>query len=89
LAWERIMSAASSANIDLTAKVEQYLAERLRLGFKPCSSDLAVRHFARFMAGVGQDNALTVDMMVQWARQVQPRYLVDGQANVDTAARRR
>jgi len=28
----------------------------------------------------------TVDMMVQWARQVQPRYLVDGQANVDTAA---
>ena len=32
------MSAAASANIDLTAKVEQYLAERLRLGFKPCFS---------------------------------------------------
>ena len=60
------MSAASSANIDLTAKVEQYLAERLRLGFKPCSSDLAVRHFARFMAGEGWDSALTVDVMVQW-----------------------
>lgn len=81
------MRAASSANIDLTVKVEQYLAERLRLGFKPCSSDLAVRHFARSMAGEDQDNSLTVDMMVQWARQVQPRYLVDGRANVDTAAR--
>lgn len=79
------MSAASSTNIDLTVKVEQYLAERLRLGFKPCSSDLAVRHFTRFMAGKDQDNSLTVDMMVQWARQVQPRYLVDGQANVVAA----
>ena len=51
MAWERIMSAPSPASIDLTAKVEQYLAERRRLGFKPCSSDLAVRHFTRFMAG--------------------------------------
>ena len=49
MAWECIMSAAASANIDLTAKVEQYLTERLRLGFKPCSSDLAVRSFTRFM----------------------------------------
>ena len=82
------MSAAASANIDLTAKVEQYLAERLRLGFKPCSSDLAVRSFTRFMVGEGRDIALTVDVMVQWAHQVQPRYLVGGRANVDTAARR-
>jgi integrase len=88
LAWERIMSAPSPTSIDLTAKVEQYLAERRRLGFKPCSSDLAVRHFTRFMAGEGRDSALTVDAMVQWARQVQPRYLVGGQVNVDTAARR-
>lgn len=82
------MSAAASANIDLTAKVEQYLTERLRLGFKPCSSDLAVRSFTRFMVGEGRDIALTVDVMVQWAHQVQPRYLVGGRANVDTAARR-
>ena len=82
LAWECIMSAPSSPSIDITAKVEQYLAERRRLGFKPCSSDLAVRHFTRFMAGEDQRGALTVDVMVQWARQVQPRYLVDGQPNV-------
>ena len=82
------MSAPSSPSIDIAAKVEQYLAERRRLGFKPCSSDLAVRHFTRFMAGEDQRGAFTVDVMVQWARQVQPRYLVDGQPNVDTAARR-
>ena len=82
------MSAPSSPRIDITAKVEQYLAERRRLGFKACSSDLAVRHFTRFIAGEDQRGALTVDVMVQWARQVQPRYLVDGQPNVDTAARR-
>lgn len=82
------MSAPSSPSIDITAKVEQYLAERRRLGFKPCSSDLAVRHFTRFMASEDQRGALTVDVMAQWARQVQPRYLVDGQPNVDTAARR-
>ena len=80
------MSAAASANIDLTAKVEQYLTERLRLGFKPCSSDLAVRSFTRFMVGEGRDIALTVDVMVQWAHQVQPRYLVGGRANVDTVS---
>lgn len=82
------MSAPSSPSIDITAKVEQYLAERRRLGFKACSSDLAVRHFTRFIAGEDQRGALTVDVMAQWARQVQPRYLVDGQPNVDTAARR-
>jgi len=82
------MSALASARIDLTARVEQYLAERLRLGFKPCSSDHAVRHFARFVVSEGHEEALTVDVMARWARQVQPRYLVDGQANGDTAARR-
>lgn len=82
------MNAPSSARIDLAAKVEQFLAERLRLGFKPCSSDLAVRHFTRFVASQSHHGALTVDLMVQWARQVQPRYLVGGQVSGDTAARR-
>jgi len=82
------MSAPSYPIIDLTTRVEEYLAGRLRLGFKPCSSDLALRHFSRFVASAGHDRSLTVDLMAQWARQVQPRYMVNGQANGATAARR-
>ena len=82
------MSAPSCPSIDLTNRVEQYLAGRLRLGFKPCSSDHALRNFTRFVADTSHDGPLTVDLMALWARQVQPRYMVDGQANGDTAARR-
>ena len=82
------MSAPSCPIVDLTARVEEYLAGRLHLGFKPCSSDQALRHFSRFVANAGHDGSLTVDLMAQWARQVQPRYMVNGQANAATAARR-
>jgi len=82
------MSARSGSGIDLTVRVQQYLDERRRLGFKLCSPDHALRNFARFVTGIGHMGPLTVDLMAQWARQVQPRYLVNGQAAGDTAARR-
>lgn len=82
------MSTASCPIVDLTSKVEEYLAGRLRLGFRPCSADRALRHFSRFVANAGDDGSLTVDLMARWARQVQPRYMVNGQANRATAARR-
>lgn len=82
------MSTASYPIVDLTSKVEEYLAGRLCLGFRPCSADRALRHFSRFVANAGDDGSLTVDLMARWARQVQPRYMVNGQANRATAARR-
>ena len=82
------MSAPSGPSSDLTARVEQYLDERRRLGFKLCSPGHALRNFERFVTDTGHAGPLTVDMMAQWARQVQPRYMVDGQANSGTAARR-
>ena len=68
--------------------MQQYLNERRRLGFKLCSPGHASRNFARFVEALGHTGPLTVELMAQWARQVQPRYLVNGQAAADTAARR-
>lgn len=82
------MSARSNPGSNLGARVQQYLQERRRLGFKLCSPGHALRNFARFVTGIGHTGPLTVDLMAQWARQVQPRYLVNGQAADDTAARR-
>jgi integrase len=82
------MSAPCGPSSDLTTRVQQYLQERRRLGFKLCSPGHALRNFARFVTGIGHTGPLTVDLMAQWARQVQPRYLVDGRADSDTAARR-
>ena len=82
------MSAPCGPSSDLTTRVQQYLGERRRLGFKLCSPGHALRNFARFVTGIGHMGPLTVDLMAQWARQVQPRYLVDGQADSGTAARR-
>ena len=82
------MSAPCGPSSHLTARVRQYLDERRRLGFKLCSPGHALRNFERFDTDTGHAGPLTVDLMAQWARQVQPRYLVDGQADSDTAARR-
>jgi integrase len=82
------MSAPSGPGSELTARVQQYLDERRRLGFKLCSPGHALRNFARFVTEARHAGPLKVDLMEQWARQVQPRYLVDGQADGETAARR-
>ena len=82
------MSAPSVTSSDLAARAQQYLDERRRLGFKLCSPGHALRNFERFVTDTGHAGPLTVDLMAQWARQVQPRYMVDGYADSDTAARR-
>lgn len=82
------MSAPSGPGSDLTARVQQYLDERRRLGFKLCSPGHALRNFAHFITDASYAGPLKVDLMAQWARQVHPMYLVDGQADGDTAARR-
>jgi integrase len=82
------MSAPSDLASDLGVRVEQYLDQRRHLGFELCSAENILRNFARFVTDVRHAGPLTVEVMAQWARQVQPRYLVNGRPNDDTAARR-
>ena len=72
-----------SAPMDLQARVQQYLAERRRLGFHLRSPGHALPNFARFVEASKHSAALTVELMAQWARQAQ-----GGNASAETAARR-
>ena len=71
------------APLDLQARVQQYLAERRRLGFHLRSPGHALANFARFVEASKHSGALSVELMAQWARQAQC-----GKASAETAARR-
>jgi site-specific recombinase XerD len=71
------------APMDLQARVQQYLAERRRLGFHLRSPGQALPNFARFVEASKHAGALTVELMAQWARQAQ-----GGEASAETAARK-
>lgn len=58
-----------STPIDLRAKVDDYLAERHRLGFKLQNMALALASFASYAEHVGHQGPLTTDVMADWARQ--------------------
>ena len=73
------MSARASS---LAARVEQYLAERRRLGFQMKHMGQALGRFARYVKATGHRGPLTVDLMASWARQVK-----SGQADRIAAAR--
>lgn len=72
-----------SARTTLQARVEQYLAERRRLGFELRSMGHALARFARYVAKVGHQGPLTVDLMAAWARQAE-----SGHGDRATCARR-
>jgi integrase len=72
-----------SPRITLQARIEQYLAERRRLGFELVSMGHALTHFARHVAQVGHRGPLTVDLMAGWAR-----LATAGHRNRATSARR-
>lgn len=57
-----------SAPITLQARVEDYLAERRRLGFALRSSALALRSFSNYVDRVGHAGPLTIEVMAEWAR---------------------
>jgi site-specific recombinase XerD len=71
-----------SARQSLPERVEQYLAERRRLGFELRHKGQALGRFARYVEAVGHRGPLTVDLMVSWARQVKK-----GQGDRGTSAR--
>ena len=58
-----------STPINLRAKVDDYLAERRRLGFELRNMALALASFARYAEHVDHQGPLTTDVMAGWARQ--------------------
>ena len=57
-----------SARTKLQARVEDYLAERRRLGFELGTTGLALASFARYATDVRHRGPLSIDLMAQWAR---------------------
>jgi integrase len=57
-----------SAHIGLQARVDDYLAERHRLGFQLRSFDTLLTDFAKFVADRHHHGPLTVELMAAWAR---------------------
>lgn len=72
-----------SPRVSLRARVEQYLCERRRLGFKLRSMGHGLPSFARYVADVGHHGPLTIDLMADWARQAKA-----GRGDRATLARR-
>lgn len=58
-----------SAYIDLQARIDDYLAERRRLGFDLHGMALALANFASYVERVGHRGFLTTHVMADWARQ--------------------
>ena len=57
-----------SARVSLQARVEQYLAERRRVGFDLSTMGHGLASFARHVQAVEHRGPLTVDLMAAWAR---------------------
>jgi site-specific recombinase XerD len=58
-----------SPRISLQARIDDYLAERRRLGFQLRSRDTLLADFAHFVADRHHQGPLTVELMTEWARQ--------------------
>jgi len=58
-----------SARLSLEARIDGYIAERRRLGFQLRSRDTLLAGFARYVASQHHRGPLTVELMVNWARQ--------------------
>ena len=57
-----------SARISLQRRIDDFLAERRRLGFQLHSRDTLLASFARYVASRHHRGPLTVELMADWAR---------------------
>lgn len=57
-----------NALVNLQQRVDDYLAERRRIGFQLRSRDSLLAGFARYVADRNHTGPLTADLMVDWAR---------------------
>lgn len=71
-----------SARISLAKRVEQYLAERRRLGFALRHNGATLERFARYVETVRHRGPVTMELMASWAKQVKK-----GRGDRATAAR--
>ena len=58
-----------SARIGLQKRIDDYVAERRRLGFQVRSRHTFLTSFANYVASQHHRGPLTIDLMVDWARQ--------------------
>ena len=58
-----------SARIGLQKRIDDYVAERHRLGFQVHSRHTFLTSFANYVAAQGHRGPLTIDLMMAWARQ--------------------
>lgn len=58
-----------NARVSLQQRIDDYLAERRRLGFELRSWDTLLAGFARYVASRRHRGPLTTDLMIEWARQ--------------------
>ena len=58
-----------SAHISLQQRIDEYLAERRRLGFELRSWDTFLTGFACYVADRKHREPLTADLMIDWAKQ--------------------
>ena len=72
-----------NAPITLQARVQDYLAERRRLGFQLKHPELTLMDFARYVDSLERAGPLTLDVMIDWARLDK-----QGRHNPETWARR-
>lgn len=72
-----------SAHISLQRRINDYLAERRRLGFVLRSRDAFLAGFASYVARCHHRGPLTVELMTDWVRQGK-----DGQGSPETWTRR-
>ena len=72
-----------NAPANMQSRVQDYLAERRRLGFGLKSSGRALASFARYVDALDQAGPLTVEAMAEWARQAKR-----GRGEPETWARR-
>ena len=57
-----------SAPITLQARVQDYVADRRRLGFQLKHPELPLMDFARYVDSLNRVGPLTLDVMIDWAR---------------------
>lgn len=58
-----------NAPANIQSRVQDYLDERRRLGFQLKSAGLTLMNFAQFVDTLDQAGPLTLDVMIEWARQ--------------------
>ena len=58
-----------STRVSLQQRIDDYLAERRRLGFELRSWDTFLAGFARYVADHKHRGPLTADLMIDWAKQ--------------------